>query len=59
MVVSSLRINVLPKFGKGGIEPPQPIKPVTSNSYGLFDSGDNRAIAPVEALWKQEGAQLC
>jgi hypothetical protein len=43
----------------GGFTPPQPIKPVTSMSYGLFDSGDNHVIAPVEALWKQEGGKLC
>jgi hypothetical protein len=41
-----------------GIQPPQPIKPVTSIGYGLFDSGDNHTIPFVEALWKQEGRKL-
>ena len=39
--------------------PATKLTPVTSNSYGLFDAGDNHIVPPVEALWKQEGGKLC
>jgi hypothetical protein len=51
--IEALVVSILP----GAVRPQKPKNLVNSDDYGIFfDSGGGDAVAPVEALWKQEGS---